>query len=139
LSQAGKWRQECENIGRGLASCGAALDEQDAGLKQLTSELQRSVREKQAVLDSGRNARRGLSDRPPHCCSGLNGNGYNPRTWAPALIAHPRDHMTWSGNAINLAIAAAAWVVADWLARKRYSIILLGPASGVNKRRRARP
>jgi uncharacterized membrane protein YphA (DoxX/SURF4 family) len=35
--------------------------------------------------------------------------------WLPSLLAAPRDHMAWAGNAINLAAAGAAWVVADWL------------------------
>ena len=33
--------------------------------------------------------------------------------WAPQLLAKPDDHMTWAGNAINLALAGAAWVIAD--------------------------
>jgi uncharacterized membrane protein YphA (DoxX/SURF4 family) len=39
--------------------------------------------------------------------------------WMPSLFAHPRDHMVWSGNAINLAMAGAAWVVADWIASRQ--------------------
>ena len=39
--------------------------------------------------------------------------------WAPALFAQPREHMVWAGNAINLAIIGAAWVVADSLASHR--------------------
>lgn len=39
--------------------------------------------------------------------------------WAPSLIASPRVHMVWAGNAVNLAIAAAAWVMADSLANRR--------------------
>jgi hypothetical protein len=35
--------------------------------------------------------------------------------WLPALVAHPGDHIVWAGNAFNLASAAAAWVVADWM------------------------
>jgi uncharacterized membrane protein YphA (DoxX/SURF4 family) len=31
----------------------------------------------------------------------------------PHLIAQPNKHMVWAGNAVNLAIAGAAWVVAD--------------------------
>lgn len=38
--------------------------------------------------------------------------------WLPSLLAHPRQHMVWSGNAINFAMAAAAWVIADWMARR---------------------
>lgn len=39
--------------------------------------------------------------------------------WLPALLAKPHDHTTWCGNAVNLTIAGAAWVVADWMARQR--------------------
>jgi uncharacterized membrane protein YphA (DoxX/SURF4 family) len=35
--------------------------------------------------------------------------------WAPKLAAAPHVHMVWSGNAINFAMAAAAWVVSDTL------------------------
>jgi uncharacterized membrane protein YphA (DoxX/SURF4 family) len=38
--------------------------------------------------------------------------------WMPSLFAHPREHMVWSGNAINLAMAGAAWVIADWIASR---------------------
>jgi uncharacterized membrane protein YphA (DoxX/SURF4 family) len=39
--------------------------------------------------------------------------------WAPALYAQPREHMVWAGNAINLALVGAAWVVADSIAARR--------------------
>lgn len=39
--------------------------------------------------------------------------------WAPALLAQPREHMVWAGNAINLAMVGAAWVVADGIASQR--------------------
>ncbi len=39
--------------------------------------------------------------------------------WAPALLAQPREHMVWAGNAINLALIGAAWVVADSIASRR--------------------
>jgi uncharacterized membrane protein YphA (DoxX/SURF4 family) len=39
--------------------------------------------------------------------------------WMPSLFAQPREHMVWSGNAINLAMVGAAWVVADWLASRQ--------------------
>ncbi len=35
--------------------------------------------------------------------------------WAPMLFTQPRSHFVWAGNAICLAIAAAAWVVSDAL------------------------
>lgn len=33
--------------------------------------------------------------------------------WAPMLAGSPGTHFMWAGNAINLAVAGAAWVVAD--------------------------
>jgi uncharacterized membrane protein YphA (DoxX/SURF4 family) len=39
--------------------------------------------------------------------------------WAPALFAQPREHMVWAGNAVNLALIGAAWVVADSIASRR--------------------
>lgn len=39
--------------------------------------------------------------------------------WAPALYAQPREHMVWAGNAVNLALTGAAWVVADSIASRR--------------------
>lgn len=35
--------------------------------------------------------------------------------WAPKLAAAPHTHFFWSANAINFAMAAAAWVVSDAL------------------------
>ncbi|HEY8314657.1 MAG TPA: hypothetical protein VIG51_10880 [Candidatus Baltobacteraceae bacterium] len=39
--------------------------------------------------------------------------------WAPSLLANPHGHMTWAGNAVNLAMIGAAWTVADSIARSR--------------------
>lgn len=39
--------------------------------------------------------------------------------WAPSLFAEPREHMVWAGNAINLTLMGAAWVVADSIASHR--------------------
>ncbi|MFP5262638.1 MAG: hypothetical protein ACLGJB_12095 [Blastocatellia bacterium] len=39
--------------------------------------------------------------------------------WAPSLFARPREHMAWAGNAINLALIGAAWVVADSITNRR--------------------
>lgn len=39
--------------------------------------------------------------------------------WAPALFAQPHEHMVWAGNAVNLALMGAAWVVADSIADHR--------------------
>ncbi|HVH86045.1 MAG TPA: hypothetical protein VM912_04920, partial [Terriglobales bacterium] len=41
--------------------------------------------------------------------------------WVPRLMTSPHDHFNWSGNAICIAMAAAAWVVSD-------SINQLGPS-----------
>lgn len=35
--------------------------------------------------------------------------------WAPALIGKWTDQITWAGNALNLALVGAAWVIADGL------------------------
>jgi uncharacterized membrane protein len=42
--------------------------------------------------------------------------GFGALVWLPRLVSGPRGHMTWGGNAVNLAIAGAAWVLADALA-----------------------
>jgi uncharacterized membrane protein YphA (DoxX/SURF4 family) len=33
--------------------------------------------------------------------------------WAPMLFAQPSVHFIWAGNAVNLALTGAAWIVAD--------------------------
>jgi uncharacterized membrane protein YphA (DoxX/SURF4 family) len=38
--------------------------------------------------------------------------GFGALVWAPMLFAKP-GHFTWAGNAINLALAGAAWIIAD--------------------------
>ena len=48
--------------------------------------------------------------------------GFGALVWAPALFAKPGDHVTWAGNAINLALAGAAWVIADSISRRRKQI-----------------
>lgn len=42
--------------------------------------------------------------------------------WAPKLAAAPHTHFAWSGNAINFALAAAAWVVSDALSQPARSL-----------------
>ena len=42
--------------------------------------------------------------------------------WGPSLFANPRVHMVWAGNAINLALIGAAWVVADSIARRQKKV-----------------
>lgn len=45
--------------------------------------------------------------------------GFGLLVWLPQLFAHPEVHMSWAGNAINLALIGAAWVTADSVARFR--------------------
>jgi len=48
--------------------------------------------------------------------------GFSLLIWFPRLFALPHAHNVWAGNAVNLTMAGAAWVVADWLARRdRYA------------------
>ena len=51
--------------------------------------------------------------------------GFGLLLWLPTLFADPHKIFSWAGNAQNLAIAGAAWSVADYLSQKRSS--LLGP------------
>jgi uncharacterized membrane protein YphA (DoxX/SURF4 family) len=42
--------------------------------------------------------------------------------WLPRIVAAPHAHATWAGNGVNLLVAGAAWIIADWLARReRYA------------------
>jgi uncharacterized membrane protein YphA (DoxX/SURF4 family) len=41
--------------------------------------------------------------------------------WIPMLLANPRGHFYWAGNAINIAMLGAVWVVADSLSATRVS------------------
>ncbi len=43
--------------------------------------------------------------------------GFGALVWLPMLMAMPADQTAWAGTAITLAIAAAAWAVADLIAR----------------------
>lgn len=48
--------------------------------------------------------------------------GYSLLIWFPRLFMNPHGHNVWAGNGVNLTMAGAAWVVADWLARRdRYA------------------
>jgi uncharacterized membrane protein YphA (DoxX/SURF4 family) len=38
--------------------------------------------------------------------------------WLPALFIQPHDITSWAGNAENLAIAGAAWILADFLSMR---------------------
>ncbi len=44
--------------------------------------------------------------------------GFRDFVWIPKFAAGPHDHSNWSGNAINLALMSAAWVVADAFSTK---------------------
>jgi hypothetical protein len=39
--------------------------------------------------------------------------GFEILVWIPKLVAGPKDHFNWAGNAICIAIAGATWVVSD--------------------------
>jgi uncharacterized membrane protein YphA (DoxX/SURF4 family) len=45
--------------------------------------------------------------------------GFGAFVWVPAVVATPKAHLAWAGNAINLAVAGAAWIVADAIASRR--------------------
>lgn len=45
--------------------------------------------------------------------------GFGILGWLPKLVGAPHAHFMWSANAVNLAMAGAAWVVADALVRER--------------------
>jgi uncharacterized membrane protein YphA (DoxX/SURF4 family) len=45
--------------------------------------------------------------------------GFGVLVWAPRLFAAPHEHFSWAGNTINLAMAGAAWIVADSLNNSR--------------------
>ncbi|MFZ0923170.1 MAG: hypothetical protein WA020_08900, partial [Candidatus Acidiferrales bacterium] len=45
--------------------------------------------------------------------------GFGLLVWLPAPFANPHSFLNWAGNAENLAIAGAAWIVADYLCQKR--------------------
>jgi len=45
--------------------------------------------------------------------------GFELLVWVPILLASPHVHFSWAGNAICLALAGAAWVVADSIGESR--------------------
>jgi uncharacterized membrane protein YphA (DoxX/SURF4 family) len=45
--------------------------------------------------------------------------GFGLLVWLPILIADPHKQFNWAGNAQNLAITGAAWIVTDYLSQKR--------------------
>jgi uncharacterized membrane protein YphA (DoxX/SURF4 family) len=44
--------------------------------------------------------------------------GFGVLVWLPRPFADPHDLINWAGNAQNLAITGAAWIVADYLSQK---------------------
>jgi uncharacterized membrane protein YphA (DoxX/SURF4 family) len=49
--------------------------------------------------------------------------GFGLLVWLPAPFADPHKIINWAGNAQNLAITGAAWIVADFLSQKRSASI----------------
>src|SRR5579864_7282525 len=44
--------------------------------------------------------------------------GFGLLVWLPAIVGNPRSSLNWSEGAETLAIAASAWIVADFLGRQ---------------------
>jgi len=45
--------------------------------------------------------------------------GFGLLVWLPIIVSDPHKLFNWTENVENLAIAGAAWIVADFLARNR--------------------
>jgi uncharacterized membrane protein YphA (DoxX/SURF4 family) len=48
--------------------------------------------------------------------------GFGLLVWLPAPFDDPHKLINWAGNAQNLAITGAAWIVADFLSQKRSAV-----------------
>jgi len=48
--------------------------------------------------------------------------GFGLLVWLPTLFADPHKQFNWAGNAQNLAITGAAWIVTDYLAQKQTNL-----------------
>lgn len=48
--------------------------------------------------------------------------GFEILIWVPKLMAAPHDHLNWAGNAISIALTAAAWVVSDSISVLRKTV-----------------
>src|SRR5215469_4164818 len=48
--------------------------------------------------------------------------GFALLVWLPAPFANPHKLISWAGNAQNLAITGAAWIVTDYLSRGRVAV-----------------
>jgi uncharacterized membrane protein YphA (DoxX/SURF4 family) len=46
--------------------------------------------------------------------------GFGLLVWLPGPFIHPHNPINWFGNAENLSIAGAAWIVADFLSQRRF-------------------
>jgi uncharacterized membrane protein YphA (DoxX/SURF4 family) len=57
--------------------------------------------------------------------------GFEALVWAPRLVATPHLHFAWAGNAICLAIAGAAWVVADSISKSGKPRLKVAEANAV--------
>ena len=44
--------------------------------------------------------------------------GFGALVWGPMLLTAPGEHITWAGNAINLSLIGAAWMIADAIAAR---------------------
>ncbi len=44
--------------------------------------------------------------------------GFGLLLWLPRLVSNPHDPMNWGGNAQNLLITGASWIVTDFLVRR---------------------
>lgn len=49
--------------------------------------------------------------------------GFQLLVWLPILYSDPHKLMNWAGNAENLAIAGAAWIVSDYLSQNHLTAI----------------
>ncbi len=47
--------------------------------------------------------------------------GFGLLVWLPAPFADPHKIINWAGNAQNLAIAGAAWIITDYLSGERFN------------------
>jgi hypothetical protein len=48
--------------------------------------------------------------------------GFGLLVWLPALLADPHSFLNWSESTETLAIAASAWIVADFLGHRRSAV-----------------
>lgn len=49
--------------------------------------------------------------------------GFGLLVWLPAPFADPHKLINWAGNAENLAITGAAWIVTDFLSQNRSTLM----------------